>query len=448
MDCSVVIPCHNGAPLTQACIESLLRQDPGSVPTEILVVDNASRDETPQLGQLAPCVRVLRQERNLGFAGGVNAGLREARGELVMIVNNDTQAASNLLAEMGAVLNGHARMGAVGPISNHVKGPAHFAVGTRGKDAEGRAALQQELQARGPLQDVSTLAGLCLLTRRRTIDEIGLFDERFGHGNFEDDDFCLRLRLRGYRLGIAGRAFLHHEGHATFKQLGLDLTEELQRRLAQFTDKWRHDPAGSAYVQALAGDLETAARLAMDARSVYPQWPDGDWYLGRWHGQRGDHQRAIAHYRSLLRHSPRHVDGKLGLTQSLLRLGATDEAQAVMREILQDAPSPAQHGGLLRVIAGNAYQCGDYDTALATFTTALELTPQDGVLQQWIALCHMGAERFAEATQHFELAVEQGIESASINLAHCRQRLDDRRSPPGRPEPGGGSCRPLVTTSP
>src|SRR5690606_38373484 len=109
--CSVVIPCHNGAALTRRCIASLLEQS--VVPDEILLVDNASTDETAALGAIDARVRVLRQDRNLGFAAGVNAGLRACRNEHALVLNNDTEAAVNLLEEMLRVLDASPAIGAV-----------------------------------------------------------------------------------------------------------------------------------------------------------------------------------------------------------------------------------------------------------------------------------------------------------------------------------------------
>ncbi|MCA8949084.1 MAG: glycosyltransferase family 2 protein, partial [Planctomycetes bacterium] len=246
MRCSVVIPCHNGADLTRRCLESLLAQRDVEA-LEILLVDNASTDDTAALATLAPSIRCLRQPSNLGFAGGVNVGLRAAREPFVVVLNNDTQAASDLLAELHRVLTSDARIGAVAPVSNFVKGAALLPVrGTT--DPEVRESIAAELRTGEPCgtQDVESLAGLCLMLRRETVAEIGPLDERYGLGNFEDDDWCLRLRLHGYRLVVARRAFLHHEGHATFRALGLDIANELRLRMTSFEQKWDSDPAGRA----------------------------------------------------------------------------------------------------------------------------------------------------------------------------------------------------------
>ena len=71
------------------------------------------------------------------------------------------------------------------------------------------------------LQDVESLAGLCLMFDRTTLEALGGFDEVFGLGNFEDDDLSLRARLRGGRLVVVRSAFVHHRGSRTFKALGV-----------------------------------------------------------------------------------------------------------------------------------------------------------------------------------------------------------------------------------
>lgn len=421
MRCSVVIPCHDGAELTRACIQSLQQQQPWR-PAEILLVDNASRDHTASLDQCGPTVRVLRQDRNRGFAGGVNAGIRAATGDLVLVLNNDTQAAPNLLSELVAALTTSDRMGAVAPVSNHVKGHAHWPVGNRGATVGGRQELQDQLAARAPVQDASTLAGLCLLVRRGIFDQVGLFDERFGHGNFEDDDYCLRLRLRGYRLGIAGRAFLHHEGHATFRHLGLDLATEIRKRQGQFQAKWQADPAGQAYVAALRGDVATAGRTALLAQRCYPDWPDADWHVGYWLATAGQPRLAIPHFLALLRSCPHHTDGRLALASCQLQAGELQAALLSLSAVCSAAASLPQQVRLLSLVGELAYRCDALEEAEQAFASAREHAPNDTTLDNWLGLCHVRAERWSIAADHFERAAQRGLDIACNNLAMCRTR--------------------------
>lgn len=426
MTCSVVIPCHNRADLTRACLHSLLQQS-GGPPAEILVVDNASSDGTANMASAtSPIVRVLRQATNLGFAGGVNRGITAARGQTVLVLNNDTQAAPNLLRELHRALASDRAIAAVSAVSNEVKGQAQVEVGRRGESAAGREQIADELAKHPLLQDATTLSGLCLLLRRSVLDVVGTFDERFGHGNFEDDDLCLRLRLAGHRLTIARRAFVHHEGHATFQALGLDVHAEIQRRRRQFDAKWRLDPAGAATIAALDEDVEAAALAAADARVSRPCWPDAEWHLGRYWALRRDHARAVRHFRALLRHCPEHVDGHLALGASLLHAGAASTAQATLARVARQPLTPLQQRFLLEQLGVHAYRSARPADAEATFRAALRLGGDPrGILRNWLGLCRLAAEDLPGARAEFATAAAAGCAIAHTNLGICAFRGGD-----------------------
>jgi GT2 family glycosyltransferase/Tfp pilus assembly protein PilF len=424
MRCSVVIPCFNGAELTASCIESLLEQT-GGHELEILLVDNASTDGTARLGAQHPTVRVLRQATNRGFAGGVNAGLRAARHPLLLILNNDTRAAPNLLTELHRQLTSDPRIGAVAPVSNHVKGPALLPIGSAGRERQPRARLAEDLSATDtPQQDVDNLAGLCLLMRRSTLDEVGLFDERFGHGNFEDDDLCLRLRLAGYRLVIARTAFLHHEGHATFRAMGIPLTEEIARRRVQFEAKWQHDPAGRAVIAALHGDLLAAAAAAAKARAVWPKWPDADWHLARGRSLAGDAMGAAHHFATLLRGCPRHSDAALELGLHLLAAGQTTTAQHQLGWTIANCHlSHNQQLHLLHVLGERAYHEQRWPEAVENFRAAVALAPDDGALHNWLGTALLGIGDPSAAIASFTRAIELDFALAYTNRGIASHRL-------------------------
>ena len=419
----MVIPCHNGVDLTRACIDSLTTQA-GDPELEIVVVDNASADATPMLDRHHRAVRVVRQPVNRGFAGGVNAGIRAARHPTIVVLNNDTAAARNLLQELHTALDSDPRIGAAAPVSNHVKGPAQVQVGAQGRDAVARQQIAGAL-ATSPtkLQDVDTLAGLCLMMRRTTLWETGLFDERFGHGNFEDDDLCLRLRLLGHRLVIVRTAFLHHEGHATFRSMGLELGEQLAHRRAQFVAKWRHDPAGRATVAALHGDLAGAAAAAAAARVQWPCWPDADWHLGRWLAATGDTAGAAHHFAALLRACPSHSDAAVEL--SLLHLAAGEPARARRHlewTVANCHLTTGQQLRLLRQLGERAHARQDWLEASVHFGNAIDLAPTDGTLHNWLGLCLLEAGELDRAATAFGDAVAQGFPLAHTNLGICHQR--------------------------
>ena len=90
----------------------------------------------------------------------------------------------------------------------------------------------------GRLTDTDRLVGFCLLIRREVVDSIGLLDERFGLGCFEDDDYCLRAMQVGYRTVIARDAFVHHFGGRTFVGTGVDFQSLMQKNEGLFREKW------------------------------------------------------------------------------------------------------------------------------------------------------------------------------------------------------------------
>ena len=80
--------------------------------------------------------------------------------------------------------------------------------------------------------------GFCLLIKREVLDRIGAWDERFGLGNFEDDDYCRRALDSGYKAVIAQDAFIHHFGHVTFHGERIDLRQQLLANQRLFEQKW------------------------------------------------------------------------------------------------------------------------------------------------------------------------------------------------------------------
>jgi Flp pilus assembly protein TadD len=94
--------------------------------------------------------------------------------------------------------------------------------------------------------EVDKVVGVCMLMRRTMLEEIGLFDTRFGIGNFEDDDICLRARMAGYKVLWAKDAFVHHEGSRTFRSIDVDYGGLMEENRGKFAAKW-------APVAAMAG---------------------------------------------------------------------------------------------------------------------------------------------------------------------------------------------------
>lgn len=214
---SVIIPNWNGAVHLPTCLESLRRQTWRSL--EVIVVDNGSVDGSLDLlAREYPEVRVLALGANRGFAGAVNAGIRAARGEFIVLLNNDTEADPHWLEEVVAAFERHPEAGLVASKMLlfdrrdvfHTAGD-YYRVdgrpGNRGVWETDRGQYDQE-------EYVFSACGGSAAYRRAMLEEIGLLDEDFFY-SCEDVDLAWRAQLAGWRCVYAPRAVVYHKLSAT-----------------------------------------------------------------------------------------------------------------------------------------------------------------------------------------------------------------------------------------
>lgn len=177
-------------------------------------------------------MRLIENTENRGFPAAVNQGLAVANGEQLLLLNNDTIMTTGWLRRMLDVLHSDPRIGLVGPTSNHVGSEQQISIDYRHlNDLDGFAWTRhaQLIAEHQPLiQETDRLIGFCLLFRRSVLDAVGLLDERFGIGCFEDDDFCRHTQAVGFSAVIARSAFVHHFGSVTFQASGTDLGQILR----------------------------------------------------------------------------------------------------------------------------------------------------------------------------------------------------------------------------
>lgn len=239
---SVVIVTYNNVELTRACIDSLL--DSGAYPNlELVIVDNASSDDTRNylryLARTDPRVSIVLNPRNLGFAAANNQGLRLARGDRLVLLNNDTVVPRGWLAPLLRHLD-NPQIGLVGPTTNAVGNEAKVRIDYQQLDGLQDFADRRERQYRGCCFDIPMLAMFCVALRREVLEQVGWLDETFGIGMFEDDDYSRRVQTAGWRTVCAEDGFIHHYGQASFK--ALIPTGEYQRlwdrNQAYFESKW------------------------------------------------------------------------------------------------------------------------------------------------------------------------------------------------------------------
>lgn len=240
---SVVIIAYNQCEYTKKCIESI--KENVKVNHEIILIDNASTDETNKIfTKEIPYVRYYRNNENLGFPKAANQGISFALGDFILLLNNDTIVTENSFERLLELAKNNPEIGLVGPLSNEVSGLQ------RDKEANYKSldemfeyakALREK--NKGQVLHFPRVAFLCTLIKREVIDKIGGLDERFSPGNYEDDDFCLRAQLAGFKTVIAKDVFIHHYGSKSFKANGEKAyAERLLKSQKIFVEKWGATP--------------------------------------------------------------------------------------------------------------------------------------------------------------------------------------------------------------
>ena len=237
----VVVPVHDSTALVLACLDSVLATV--RRPSRVVVVDDASTDPALRsaLDSLAAARRIvlLRQPRRLGFAATANAGIATCAGRDVALLNSDTLVPPDWLERLRAAAYGASNIGTATPLSNHASilnypdpqgdNPVPDRAATQRLDAFARRANPDRVV------DLPVAVGFCMYIRRDCLDSVGRFRaELFAQGYGEENDFCLRARLLGWRHVGVPDVFVGHVGGASFGQAGMYLrarNEKLINRL-------------------------------------------------------------------------------------------------------------------------------------------------------------------------------------------------------------------------
>jgi hypothetical protein len=264
MDVSVVIVNYRTRGLVKQCLKSIRRVAP-RLDYEVLVVDNASKDGLPELiRERFPETRLFALPENVGFAAGNNVAMRKAKGRYVFILNPDTMLEPGCLEAMAAFMDAHPDVGVLAPKLLHPDGTRQESVHRFptpwipvyrrtpfGRTACGKAELERYAM-RGEIGDeakeVDWAEGAALFVRRKAIDEVGMFDERF-FVYFEDADWCRRFWSKGWKVVYwPGASILHYHRResADASWIFAPLTNKVSRihiaSAIKYFRKWKGQP--------------------------------------------------------------------------------------------------------------------------------------------------------------------------------------------------------------
>ena len=218
-DISVITVNYNGLELTAAMIASLRQYV--STPIETIVVDNGSlRDEAHLLAERFPGIVAIRSERNLGFAGGNNLGLRAARGRYLLLLNNDTEVGDDSLHYLCDALENHPRWGAVSPKIRFADPPrpiqfAGYTPLSKITLRNGLVGFNREDDGSYDTPHETPYAhGAAMMVRRETIEQAGEMPELY-FLYYEELDWSERITRSGWDIGYEPRCTVFHKESRT-----------------------------------------------------------------------------------------------------------------------------------------------------------------------------------------------------------------------------------------
>ncbi|MGQ9768597.1 MAG: glycosyltransferase family 2 protein [Anaerolineae bacterium] len=239
---TIIILTWNNAPDTLACLESVLQSDYPNY--QVLVVDNGSTDDSvAQIRRRFPDTDVLQNGENLGYAEGNNRGIERALAggaDYVLVLNNDTVVAPDMLTRLIEVARSDPYAGIVGPVIYELGSPDKLCAAgstidwSRG-EIEYRGMQRSVEDYSMPIcpQQCDFLAGAGLLMSRECLEVVGCFDPEY-YINFEDVELGVRARRRGFQVILVPQARLWHKVSASMGRASPSTTYYMTRNALRF----------------------------------------------------------------------------------------------------------------------------------------------------------------------------------------------------------------------
>jgi GT2 family glycosyltransferase len=246
---SFVILAYNNWELTHKCLITLLQsfQEAHRLKgIEIIVIDNGSNETTTH--NMQQFVKNIASENvnlycvllpvNLGYPSGINKGLGLCKGTIIGVLNNDLIFPKMWLDPLVALLEADPEYGFAAPFLSYAPSIQHVPGKFNSTEELEDFAVSFAQLNKDQIILTHKVIGACILFRQEVLDVIGGNDFWFGIGNYDDDDWCLRVRLAGYKIAVVGGSYVHHFGHATFKQQTGHFNTSMEINAAKFARKW------------------------------------------------------------------------------------------------------------------------------------------------------------------------------------------------------------------
>lgn len=246
---SIVILTYNNIAYTKMCIESI-RDNNTLKNYEIIIVDNASSDGTKEWIKELKGIKYILNDENLGFPIGCNQGIQIAKEDNdIFLLNNDTLVMPNAIFNLRMGLYADDMNGATGSVSNKISYAQQITESFNSVEEYYDYAGYNNIPDMSRNEYRLKLVGFSMLIRRETLRRVGLLDERFTPGNYEDDDLGLRIIRAGYRNVLCRNSFIYHYGSISFKQNMSYYNKLLKINEQKFRSKWGIAPSYSMNIR-------------------------------------------------------------------------------------------------------------------------------------------------------------------------------------------------------
>jgi len=256
---SVIIPVYGKLEYTLACLRSIARHAPNA-PCEVIVVDDRSPDDSAARLEQVGGLRLLRNERNVGFVGSCNAGAAKARGQFLLFLNNDTQVMPNWLDGLLCCFSDREDCGIAGSRLVYPDGRLQEAGGLVFADGSCWNVGKFEQRDAPPWRrrrEVDYVSGASLMIRREVFEHIGGFDARYAPAYYEDTDLAFAVRQQGLKAYYEpSSTVIHCEGISAGTDLHAGMKRHQLTNQKAFVAKWEtalaaQPPVGTSLMHAL-----------------------------------------------------------------------------------------------------------------------------------------------------------------------------------------------------
>ncbi|MEE3418733.1 MAG: glycosyltransferase [Methanosphaera sp.] len=243
---SIIVPIYNAYEETKACIESILNYT--TIPYDLYLIDDCSTDE--RIKDLLSSyesysdIHVITNKVNQGFVKNINLGFEKSSNDVV-ILNSDTEVTPKWLQKLKITAYSRKNIATVTPISNNA---GAFSVPKKDEDNEidselgllATSNIIEKISKKDKIY-VPTGNGFCMYIRRDAIYDVGFFDEIFGMGYCEENDFCMRALKKNWLHTVDFSTFIYHKHNVSFSSMKEKLFEENREILEEKHPEYKYE---------------------------------------------------------------------------------------------------------------------------------------------------------------------------------------------------------------